>query len=71
MGEDIPMHNLSSANVGNLSSTNHTPKPIMLTRFQQKKRSAITQPKDLASAKKPEVLLAVVKSRSIPQKKKS
>lgn len=71
MGEDTPMHNLSSANVGNLSSTNYTPKPTILTRFQQKKRSAITQPKDLASAKKPEILSAVLKSKSVSEKKKS
>ena len=71
MGEDTPMHNLSSAIAGNPGSAGRAPESTILTKLQQRKRAAIAQPKDPASAEKPKVSPAVPKGKSIPQKKKS
>ena len=69
--EDTPMHDPSSASAGNPSSAGRAPEPTVLTRLQQKKRAAITQPEDPASAEEPEVPPAAPKGKSIPQKKRS
>ena len=71
MGEDTPMHHPSSANTGNPSFAGRALKPTVLTRLQQKKRAAIAQPKDPASAEELEVPPAASKGKSVPQKKKS
>ena len=65
------MNDPSSVSEGNLSSAGHAPEPTVLTRLQQRKRAVIAQPKDPASAKKPEVLPVSLKGRSILQKKRN
>ena len=65
------MHDPSSANAGNPSSAGRAPEPTVLTRLQQRKRAAIAQPEDPASAEEPEVPPAAPKGKSVPQKKKS
>ena len=71
MGEDTPMHDPSSASAGNPSSAGRAPEPTVLTRLQNRKRAAIAQPEDPASAEEPEVPPAAPKGKNIPQKKKS
>ncbi len=48
--EHTSMHDQSSAIAGNPNSAGRAPKPTVLTRLQQKKRAAIAQPEDPASA---------------------
>ena len=71
IGEDIPMHNPLSANVGNTTFVGHAPKSTVLTRLQQKNKAVIAQSKNLALAKEPEVPPAAPKNKNVPKKKRS
>ena len=61
----------SSASAGNLIATCCVLEPTVLTRPQQKKRAAIVQPEDPASAEESELPPSAPKDMSILQAEKS
>lgn len=68
--EDTPMHDPSSGNADNPSSTGRAPKPTVMTKLQQRKRVGIAQPKDPSLAGEPEIP-STPKGKTILLKKKS